>query len=614
MNRLFRAALAMLLAGAAVIASWADEKPASGGRDEVAKRCVSLALEAELAGDQQKREKFLHMALITTPHCEAAHWGLGKVAHDGQWLSRNEVQARAASDPMLAAYDAERTAARSDKQPELRLARWCAKNGMPDRSRIHYRRVLASSVQDTRLVEEAAKALDLQYADGQWLGREEIAEKKARAKLIQAAIDKWRPTLEKLRERIASDRAKAASSAREELLAIDDPRVVFVVDTFLVDSGDAFGEAAIELLGKFPDYEASVSIVKFAVLSPSQTVRSAAITSLRSRPWHHSAPLLINALTAPVKSQYSIVHDENVGNVSYEHVLLQEGADSNLLMSYRHQIQTYYDYALARPAAPGLSDRETNVLLYGSPNVSFTHHAAAQAIDDFVTATNLEKAVSRHNDQAARANAPIYAALEGISDQDVPRDPVAWRQWWLQHNEVYSPPPTTFVFQQKNVVVPGLISMPISCFQRGVKVWTEKGLASIEEVQVGDRVYSQDPQSGELALKLVTQTPFGAPRAPLVRLTVAGEELFPTLGHDIWKNGAGWQMAKELAVGDRLHGINGSLQVEGVETLPAPPQVYNLIVEDFNTYFVGERGVLVHDMSFRRPTTAITPGLVATAK
>jgi hypothetical protein len=40
-------------------------------------------------------------------------------------------------------------------------------------------------------------------------------------------------------------------------------------------------------------------------------------------------------------------------------------------------------------------------------------------------------------------------------------------------------------------------------------------------------------------------------------------------------------------------------------------EAYNLVVADFNTYFVGETGVLVHDNTPRTPTRATVPGLAA---
>ena len=37
---------------------------------------------------------------------------------------------------------------------------------------------------------------------------------------------------------------------------------------------------------------------------------------------------------------------------------------------------------------------------------------------------------------------------------------------------------------------------------------------------------------------------------------------------------------------------------------------YNLIVADFDSYFVGDSAILVHDNTPRQPTSAVLPGLV----
>jgi hypothetical protein len=68
-------------------------------------------------------------------------------------------------------------------------------------------------------------------------------------------------------------------------------------------------------------------------------------------------------------------------------------------------------------------------------------------------------------------------------------------------------------------------------------------------------------------------------------------------------------MAKELKAGDRLHGLEGVLTVRGTEDLPSELEVYNLVVADFNTYFVGSHAVFVHDITYRKPTRAAVPGL-----
>jgi hypothetical protein len=91
---------------------------------------------------------------------------------------------------------------------------------------------------------------------------------------------------------------------------------------------------------------------------------------------------------------------------------------------------------------------------------------------------------------------------------------------------------------------------------------------------------------------------------------VDGEDLVTTIGHPFWVAGVGWRMAKELGDAAVLQAVTGAAPLAAVE--PAGElEAYNLVVADFNTYFVGESGVLVHDNTPRRPTKVSLPGLVA---
>ena len=94
----------------------------------------------------------------------------------------------------------------------------------------------------------------------------------------------------------------------------------------------------------------------------------------------------------------------------------------------------------------------------------------------------------------------------------------------------------------------------------------------------------------------------------MLRINLENDQITTTLGHPFWLAGKGWRMAKELESTGRLHGISGVSCVRAIE--PAPEaEAYNLVVADFNTYFVGESGRLVHDNTPRRPTLAIVPGV-----
>jgi hypothetical protein len=154
-----------------------------------------------------------------------------------------------------------------------------------------------------------------------------------------------------------------------------------------------------------------------------------------------------------------------------------------------------------------------------------------------------------------------------------------------------------------------------SCFKGSTLVWTITGPRPIEEILPGDRVLSQSPNTGELAFKMV-QTVTKAKPAPMVKITVGGEEIVSTLGHPFWVVGQRWTMAKHLQEGSLLHSVSGPVSVETVEEIPAATawyeSSYNLIVDDFHTFFVGESQVLVHHLtmlSILDEGSSIVPGL-----
>ena len=154
-----------------------------------------------------------------------------------------------------------------------------------------------------------------------------------------------------------------------------------------------------------------------------------------------------------------------------------------------------------------------------------------------------------------------------------------------------------------------IIGRQTSCLAKGTPVWTDRGLVPIEAIQPGDLVLAQHPDTGELAFKAVIQTTVRPPK-PLVRVDLGREELTTTGGHLFWVSGEGWMKAEDLRSGMQLHTPSGTVPVRGVE--PAETgETYNLVVTDFNSYFVGRHRVLSHDVTEPRPTAAIVPGLVS---
>ena len=145
------------------------------------------------------------------------------------------------------------------------------------------------------------------------------------------------------------------------------------------------------------------------------------------------------------------------------------------------------------------------------------------------------------------------------------------------------------------------------CFAAGTLVLTRRGEVAIEKIQVGDLVLGQQIDTGELAFKPVLRTTV-RPAGKLVKLQVGRDTFETSQGHLFWVAGQGWTKAQRLDSGMQLHGLKGAQPISSVEE-GAEAETYNLVVADFHTYFVGEERVLSHDVTGRRPTDAIVPGL-----
>jgi len=132
-------------------------------------------------------------------------------------------------------------------------------------------------------------------------------------------------------------------------------------------------------------------------------------------------------------------------------------------------------------------------------------------------------------------------------------------------------------------------------------------LRPIESVELGDLVLSQDVNTGELKYQPVIARTIRPP-SPIVKISYGDEHLLSTRGHPFWLTGTGWRMAKEMAGGDVLRGVSGSSVIRSIESA-GEAEAYNLVVANFNTYFVGNTGLLVHDNTPRSPSQVMLPGV-----
>lgn len=140
------------------------------------------------------------------------------------------------------------------------------------------------------------------------------------------------------------------------------------------------------------------------------------------------------------------------------------------------------------------------------------------------------------------------------------------------------------------------------CFPAGTPIVTEFGTVPIEQVQVGQLVYSRDPETGETTLKPVTQL-MTTRAKPLHELVTQGrfgnrESTAVTDNHPYWVKGAGWINAAKLTAGMVLQSLDeGELLVVSLTKLKRNEVTYNFSVADFHTYFAGNQKAFVHNCS-----------------
>ncbi|WP_246062974.1 polymorphic toxin-type HINT domain-containing protein [Paenibacillus ehimensis] len=134
-----------------------------------------------------------------------------------------------------------------------------------------------------------------------------------------------------------------------------------------------------------------------------------------------------------------------------------------------------------------------------------------------------------------------------------------------------------------------------NCFTAGTKVLTDEGEKNIEDIEVGDKVLAKSDETGEVAYKEVVG--LFQKQADEIYYVRIGDEIIEVTGeHPFWLDGKGWTLVKDLKVGDLLVSSNGTkLAIDRIEKEPRQATVYNFEVRDFNSYFVSNLGIWVHN-------------------
>ena len=144
-----------------------------------------------------------------------------------------------------------------------------------------------------------------------------------------------------------------------------------------------------------------------------------------------------------------------------------------------------------------------------------------------------------------------------------------------------------------------ILTITSTCFDGDTLVATEKGQKRIDEIEAGDYVWAYNVETDELELKEVL-TVYVKENDEILNLKTTEGDIDTTTNHPFYVVGEGWGAAGDLEAGDEILTIDGSVgyvRSFELENLDAPIPVYNIEVDGFHTYFVGDGDgwVLVHN-------------------
>ncbi|WP_299248413.1 polymorphic toxin-type HINT domain-containing protein [uncultured Aquimarina sp.] len=143
------------------------------------------------------------------------------------------------------------------------------------------------------------------------------------------------------------------------------------------------------------------------------------------------------------------------------------------------------------------------------------------------------------------------------------------------------------------------IQPPCGCFTEGTKVYTEDGHKEIKDVKVGDLVWAYDEYTSKIELQEVIDT-FKFERDHVYKIYFGDQIIEATNDHPFFIGGK-WLKVEELSVGDELTLYDGTKEViENIEYEKRNVTVYNFEVDNFHTYYVSGKNVLVHNCPWRK--------------
>jgi Pretoxin HINT domain len=612
-----------------------EQLKANAGKGSQAQ--VKLALWCESHGLNAERVKHLAQAVLSDPKNVTARGLLGLVAFGGRWESTNKIGDRVTADQTLeakrteyeqrrskltaeeiksqqaadrleesgnisAAYSARLRSNRRLAPAHVELARWCETHDLKAEATAHI--TMALHLDPYRRL--GWTHLGYVKRNGQWTSRDQATADELEAREQKHADRTWEPLLKKWTSLLRDQRRHEEG---ENLLAtVTDRRAVpSILKLFPLDRPEADQLLRVSLLGQVDDPSSSRAIADQAVSTRFDSVRGTAIKILKKRPLRDYAGKLVEMIHGAIRYEVRpVLGPDSRG------ALAIDAPRFRMLRTY--DVPPAFELASTFRGYVGYDDDgvpmvvqgiDLDYMRNGNPLAIATRFQeikirTANMLAEAALAAQRQMAadidtIEMANYRARVGNASIIPILKSAAgaSPSLGDDEDAWRGWWydqLGYRYQASPKPT---FGQE--VVPEYLPYSVqTCFAAGTPVRTLHGARSIEAIQIGDQVLSQDGATGALSFQPVVFVHRNSPDKTLRIKLSDGQYVVCSVYHRFWRANLGWAQARELKPGDALRSLDGVVRVDSIAPDAVQP-LYNLDVACSRTFFAGQTSLLVHD-------------------
>lgn len=601
---------------------------------------LQSVLAQEAAGEAVDRR----LTSGSQPNDNATAWHSGLVKLGAQWQKIEELSSTAA----LEEYISKRDELMSRPQAHLILARWCANHQLTDRARAHYFGVLTNDPHNA----EARKYLGHVLVGETWVSQVELESSRQNLRNNLTKLEQWVPPLQEIVKQLSSNDAATTRRALAELEAVDTVAALPALELFASNVDDDLSQPLIRKIAGLKSREACEALVRIALAHTSNEVRQRTATAIAQYPKEFFVPQLLDMLSGEIEVVNLLVMRPN-GSIGLETLMSQELRNRKQVQrlqklvnvisvfSAQHSMtlnnsqlgdssywSEYWNVPKSDPIHWGKQERKSTGSV-GSASVSSAYVPGEVAVSAAANLAEQGKQAQRSAAQQNRARQErvnqICTLLRATTHADVGDKPELWWDWWNETNERYEgikPTAYTYSVQREQIAITsrayssqqgetsrdfGKMLMQYSCLAAGTLVQTESGLIPIEQIQIGDRVLSQNVETAELTLKPVILTTVRPPKST-IQIVSGSNMIDATGGHLWWVSGKGWLRTRELEPGMQLHTATSTMTVDQLIPNPTEQPTFNLVVDSFHTYFVGPERVLSYDNTLVKPTLRQLPG------